>query len=165
MIAIKHILVASDFGDVAEAALTYGRTLAEQFSATLHVVHVVEDIALKTVTADGFVTLMPELQRGLEDAARKRLDAVLGRVPSRGQKPVARAVTSNATAEAIVTYAGEARVDLIVIGTHGSRGMSRLLLGSVAERVVRTAPCPVLTVHEPDRDFLRPDAPTTGATA
>ena len=165
MIAINNILVATDFSDVAEAALTYGRTLAEQFSATLHVVHVVEDIALKTVTADGFVTLMPELQRQLEEAARKRLDAALGGVPSRGPKPVARVVTSNATAEAIVTYAREARVDLTVIGTHGRGGMSRLPLGSVAERVVRTAPCPVLTVHQPERDFVRPDVPTTGATA
>jgi nucleotide-binding universal stress UspA family protein len=56
-------------------------------------------------------------------------------------------VTSNAPADAVAKYAKEARIDLIVIGTHGRSGMSRLLLGSVAERVVRTAPCPVLTVH------------------
>ena len=165
MIAIKNILAATDFSDVAEAALSYGRTLAEQFSATLHVVHVVEDIALRAVTADGFITVMPELQRELEEAARKQLDTALSRVPSRAPKPVARVVTSNTTAEAIVTYAREARVDLIVIGTHGRGGMSRLLLGSVAERVVRTAPCPVLTVHHPERDFIRPDAPTAGAAA
>jgi nucleotide-binding universal stress UspA family protein len=147
MISIKNVLVPTDFGEPAVAALTYGRTLAARFSATLHVVNVVEDLALKTITAEGFVSFMPDLQREIEEAARKRLDALL---TGQGPDPagiVSAVVTSNATADAIATYAKNAGVDVIVIGTHGRSGVSRLLLGSVAERVVRTAPCPVLTVH------------------
>jgi len=147
MITIKNVLVPTDFSEPAVAALAYGRTLAAQFSATLHVVNVVEDLALKTITAEGFVAFMPDLQRELEEAARKQLDAVVAGPPAAPAGIVSAVVTSNSTADAIVTYARNAAVDVIVIGTHGRSGVSRLLLGSVAERVVRTAPCPVLTVH------------------
>jgi nucleotide-binding universal stress UspA family protein len=147
MITIKTILVPTDFSEPAVAALNYGRTLAAQFGATLHVVHVVEDLMLKAITAEGFVTYMPDLQRQLEEAARKRLDAVIAGQAAGAARIVPTIITSNSAAEAIATFAKDARVDVIVIGTHGRSGVSRLLLGSVAERVVRTAPCPVLTVH------------------
>jgi nucleotide-binding universal stress UspA family protein len=66
--------------------------------------------------------------------------------------------TSNATAAAIVDYAKTLNADLIVMGTHGRGPVSHLFIGSVAERVVRTAPCPVLTVRHPEREFVAPDA-------
>ena len=66
--------------------------------------------------------------------------------------------TSNAPAAAIADYAKEERIDLIVMGTHGRGAIAHLLLGSVAERVVRSAPCPVLTVRSPEREFVVPDA-------
>jgi nucleotide-binding universal stress UspA family protein len=69
------------------------------------------------------------------------------------------------TANTIVNYDGEERIDLIVMGTHGRTGVSHLLMGSVAERVVRTAPCPVLTVRNPEREFIAPDALVGKATA
>ena len=162
MIALMNILVATDFSKPSDSALEYGRTLAGQFEAALHVVHIVDDIATKNITADGFLTIMPELQKELEDAARAQLHAMLAR-GSQGPQPRARVITSNTTARAIVEYAKEARIDLIVVGTQGRGGISRLLLGSVAERLVRTAPCPVLTVHSFDREFVRPDAPAAGA--
>ena len=65
--------------------------------------------------------------------------------------------TNNSAAAAIVDYAQRSSIDLIVLGTHGRSGMSQLLVGSVAERVVRTAPCPVLTVRQPEREFVIPD--------
>jgi nucleotide-binding universal stress UspA family protein len=74
-------------------------------------------------------------------------------------------LTSNVLAEAIVSHAASAGVDLIVIGTHGRKGVSRLLLGSVAERVVRAAPCPVLTVHHPEHEFVHPEPTQAVATA
>jgi nucleotide-binding universal stress UspA family protein len=67
-------------------------------------------------------------------------------------------LTAPGTAEAIVQYAKDHRIDLIVMGTHGRRALSHVLLGSVAERVVRTAPGPVLTVRHPEREFVVPDA-------
>ena len=64
----------------------------------------------------------------------------------------------------IVEYARKQKIDLIIMGTHGRSGVQHLLMGSVAERVVRTAPCPVLTVRTPERDFLAPDALVASAT-
>jgi nucleotide-binding universal stress UspA family protein len=157
MIAIRTILVATDFSETSETAVVYGQTLAGQFKATLHVVHVVENIALRNITAEGFLAVMPELQRELEEAAGQQLEEVLARLRTGGLSVQGRIITSSATAEAIVTYARDLGIDLIVIGTHGQGGMARLLLGSVAERVVRTAPCPVLTVHHPEREIMRPD--------
>ncbi len=163
MIAIKDILVATDFSDASNAALSYGRTLAEQFAARLLVVHVVEDIATMNLTVDSFVTLLPKLQKELEDAARTQLDAALARGQWRGPRPQTAVITSNARAAAIVDYAQNAGADLIVIGTRGRGGISRLLLGSVAERVIRTAPCPVLAVHHPGRELAQSETPPAGA--
>jgi nucleotide-binding universal stress UspA family protein len=67
-------------------------------------------------------------------------------------------ITSTSPSAAIVTYAHDASVDLIVMGTHGRGAIAQLLMGSVAERVVRIAPCPVLTVRHPEHDFVLPDA-------
>jgi nucleotide-binding universal stress UspA family protein len=162
MIAIKNILVATDFSEASNAALAYGRTLASHFGAALQVVHVVENIVLRNVTADGFVGVLPEVQLEVEAEARKQLDEEL----SGGEPPASGLVlTSNVLADAIVSHAASAGVDLIVIGTHGRKGVSRLLLGSVAERVVRAAPCPVLTVHHPEHEFVHPEPTQAVATA
>ena len=67
-------------------------------------------------------------------------------------------ITSNSPALAIVDYARQERINLIVTGTHGRGAVAHLLMGSVAERVVRTAPCPVLTVRHPEQEFVVPDA-------
>src|SRR5471032_3331936 len=77
MIRLTHILVATDFSEPAEVALAYGRALARTFSATLHVVHVVGDLANVAYGADGYVTALPELQRDIEDGARKQLAELL----------------------------------------------------------------------------------------
>ena len=162
MIAIKNILVATDFSEASDAALAYGRTLASHFGAALQVVHVVENIVLRHVTVDGFVGVLPEVQLEVEAEARKQLDEELSGVEPRASGLV---LTSNVLADAIVSHAATAGVDLIVIGTQGRKGVSRLLLGSVAERVVRAAPCPVLTVHHPEREFVHPEPTQTVATA
>ena len=73
--------------------------------------------------------------------------------------------TSDSPAAAIATYAKSADIDLIVLGTHGRSAVEQLLVGSVAERVVRTAPCPVLTVRHPEREFVLPDSAETVAHA
>jgi nucleotide-binding universal stress UspA family protein len=165
MIQMKNVLVATDFGEAADAALSYGRTLAGTFGATLHVIHVAENVMMRNAGIDGesYIMLLPDLQRDIEDAARKQLVELLidnDRPPIPTKTSV---LTSIAPAESIVEYAKANHIDLIVIGTHGRGGFARLFMGSVAERVVRTAPCPVLTVHHPEREFVVPD--TLVATA
>ena len=149
MIALKRILVATDFGPAAEAALTYGRALAKNFGATLTVMHVAENFFLRATIAD---------PHALKAAVARRLEE---RLTAEDRSALhARAVleTSDQPADAITTYAKQAEIDLIVMGTHGRHGISHLLVGSVAERVVRTASCPVLTVKHPEHEFVIPDA-------
>jgi nucleotide-binding universal stress UspA family protein len=158
MMTLKNILVATDFGEPSEAALIYGRALASNFGATLHVVHVVGHLSSAVYGAAGYIVSVPELQQEVEDAARKQLDDLLvdndtPPLPSR-----AVLITSNSPALAIVDYARQERINLIVTGTHGRGAVAHLLMGSVAERVVRTAPCPVLTVRHPEQEFVVPDA-------
>ena len=165
MIAIKNILVATDFGEVADAALCYGRELAVRYGATLHVLNVIENFYVTTFGAETYSTFVPEMQRELENAAHKRLDEML--IDSDGSGPRSRpaVMTSGSPAYAIVDYAHEYDVDLIVMGTHGRGALAQLVMGSVAERVVRIAPCPVLTVRHPEHEFVRPDALTVVARA
>jgi len=98
------------------------------------------------------------LQTEVENDARARIDALVTD-EDRTQlhaKPIV--ITSVSPAETIVNYAKEHPIDLVVMGTHGRKALAHLLMGSVAERVVRTAPCPVLTVRHPEHEFLVPDA-------
>jgi nucleotide-binding universal stress UspA family protein len=164
MILIKNVLVATDFSEPSDAALNYGRELARTFSATLRVLHVADIVTLQ-YGVELYSTLLPELQQEVEEAARKQLEGLIteeDRLALRA-KPVI--VTAVSKAAAIVGYASQHRMDLIVMGTHGRGAVSHLLMGSVAERVVRTATCPVLTVHHPEHEFVIPDALVTVARA
>lgn len=148
MIVLKNVLVATDFEAASEAALVYGRALARTFGASLHLIHVAENQFLRASTTDPAV-LNAAQQRSLaerltlEDCDRLDARAVLE--------------TSDSPSDAIVNYARTMSIDLIVMGTHGRSGMAQLLMGSVAEHVVRNAPCPVLTVRHPEHEFVVPD--------
>ena len=154
MIRLTQILVPTDFSDASTAAMDYGRALARTFGASLQLLHVVDNPFLRPMAADphSFKTAtVQHLFERLTDDDRAALHAV------------AVLETSDDPAEKIVTYAKAHDSDLIVMGTHGRGAMARLLAGSVAEKVVRTAPCPVLTVRHPEHEFVVPDA--AGATA
>ena len=156
MIALKSILVATDFGEASDAALAYGREMARAFGATLHVIHVADDLYVR-LGGEAYVSVLPELQKDVEDAARKRLDDLL---VDNDPKPIPvtkAVVTSSATSTCIVQYARDHDINLIIVGTHGRAAVAHLFMGSVAERVVRTAPCPVLTVRQHELDFVVPD--------
>jgi nucleotide-binding universal stress UspA family protein len=158
MIAIKDILVATDFGGASDSALSYGRELAGRFGATLHVLHIAQNFYVTTFGADTYAAIVPEMQEEIIASAKKRLaEAVLD---SDGSGPATKPVvmTSSSPAYAIVDYARDHGIDLIVMGTHGRGALAHLVMGSVAERVVRLAPCPVLTVRNPEHEFVRPDA-------
>jgi len=159
MIKIERILVATDFSEVADAALEYGRTLAEHFRASLLVVHVAGDLLTANLGVAGVIPDLSEVQKEGENAARRQLSERLSAHQHGKGSVQGEVLRGNAAAPALVDYAKAKEIDLIVIGTQGRSGVSRLLLGSVAEQVVRTAPCPVLTVHHPEREFLI-DGPT-----
>jgi nucleotide-binding universal stress UspA family protein len=105
------------------------------------------------------------LQADLDSEARARLDALVTDDDRRTLQARGVALTDQSPASAIVDYAAENAIDVIVMGTHGRGRVGRWLLGSVADRVVRTAPCPVLVVRHPEREFIVPDALQTVAHA
>ncbi|HUF46920.1 MAG TPA: universal stress protein [Vicinamibacterales bacterium] len=158
MIQLKHILVATDFSEPSGVALDYGRELSRAFGATLHVVHAVDLLAARLPMTQGHGYDVDHLQKEVEEAGRE----ALGRLVTdedRAKLHARPVVVSGLSAwDAILDYARDHVVDLIVIGTHGRSALSRLMMGSVAERIVRTSPCPVLTVRHPEHEFLRPDA-------
>jgi nucleotide-binding universal stress UspA family protein len=157
MILLKKILVATDFGEASDVALNYGRDLARTYGAKLHVLHVAENL-LARYRDDGSMVVLPQMQTDVENAARKRLEGLVTDEDRTMLQARPVVITALGTAEAIVEYAKAHTVDIIVMGTHGRRALAHLLMGSVAERVVRMAPCPVLTVRHPEHEFLAPDA-------
>jgi universal stress protein A len=157
MIVIKNLLVATDYSDVSNVALTYGRALASAFGATLHVVNVVENFL--TVTGlEGYITNAGGVSQNIAQAARQQLEAAITEDDRLTLRAKAVLLTSDKPGMAVVKYARDADIDLILIGTHGHGGIAHLLMGSVAERIVRLAPCPVLTVRHPEHEFVVPDA-------
>ena len=158
MILLKNILVATDFSEPSDAAVAYGCELARSFGARLTVFHAAEKFAARSFGSDGSVFIDPRRQHDLETVAHTQIDALISRENRVVLKPTTVVVTSNRAASAIVEFARRAGVDLIVMGTHGRGAVAHLLMGSVAEHVVRTAPCPVLTVRHPEREFVIPDA-------
>jgi universal stress protein A len=153
---ISKILVATDFSDDSNYALTYAIELAQRFSAELVVLHVDQPLAPVMVSElspgldMGAMNRIAEEQRLL---ALRELDKITDRLRERGLK--ARALLRvGAPFLEIVTQSEE--FDMIVIGSHGRTGLAHVLMGSVAERVVRKSHCPVLTVRHPDRKFKHP---------
>ena len=144
---ISRILVPVDFSPHAERAFSYATTLALRLGAKLSLLHVVEDpFVTGAWSAEIYVPNVPEL-------LDKVIKGAEGHLATLKESAAAAGVTADTTvitgrpAHAIVEHAKEGGFDLIVIGTHGRTGLSHALMGSVAERVVRRAPCPVLTMH------------------
>jgi universal stress protein A len=158
MIRIKKILVATDFGPASETALNYGRELARDSGAALILLHVTENLYATAATGYGYAYVSMEVQKEIETSAQERTDALLTDDDRRTLHAQAITVTLNPPATAIVQYARANDVDLIVVGTHGRGALAHAFMGSVAERVVRTAPCPVLTVRSLEHEFVFPDA-------
>lgn len=161
MVALKRILVATDFGEPSGVAMAYGRDLARSYNAELHVLHIVEDVMMRYSPEIGFA--LPQLQADLGKAAERDLNAMITDDDRKTLKVVPAVETSTNVAEGVTRYASANAIDLIIAGTHGRGAVKHLLMGSVAERIVRTAPCPVLTVRAHERDFIAPDAMVAAA--
>ncbi len=156
MVVLKNVLVATDFSEPSVVAMAYGRDLARSYGASLLGRHVVEDVLTRYGPELG--SLSPQVQADLEATARRDLETAITDDDRRTLTVMSVVETHTNIPGGIVDYARRNQIDLIVVGTHGRGAMKQLLMGSVAERVVRTAPCPVLAVRERERDFIHPDA-------
>lgn len=157
MIKISNVLVATDFSDASASALAYGREFARAFGARLHVLHVV-DSPVMWVGPEAIGVDIARLQAELEAGAENRLNGIVTSEDREQLKATPAIRTGRVPAFEIANYAKSERIDLILMGTHGRGLVKHLLMGSVAEKVVRIAPCPVLTVHHPEHEFIAPDA-------
>jgi nucleotide-binding universal stress UspA family protein len=155
MIELRRILLPTDFSDTADVALKYSRTLADVFNASLTLLHVIMDPFVHGWTGEGYVPDLPAFREELAIQSQDRLNKVL--TDAERQRFHAQFVVKfGEPFVEIVRYAKSEEIDLIVMGTHGRGAVAHMLMGSVAEKVVRKAPCPVLTVRHPQHEFVMP---------
>ncbi len=145
MVEIKTILFPVDFTEASSRVAGYAKALAQSFGAKLYVLFVVEDLSKFA----GFYvphTALEKMEKELFEGAQKKMNAFIedNLADLEGVEPI---IAVGDAAEKICETAKEKGADLIVIGTHGRKGLEKALFGSVAEKVVKTAPCPVLTVN------------------
>jgi nucleotide-binding universal stress UspA family protein len=140
----QHILVPVDFSEYAEQALEDAIGLASKLPAHLTLLHVIHMVPLGIV--DGGATLPQSYLQALEAEAQHRMEAYRQRVQAAGLEGAV-IMVHGVPFQSIVDTARDQNVDLIVIGTHGRTGLAHVFLGSVAEKVVRLAPCPVLVTR------------------
>ena len=156
MTRIKNILVPVDFSDASNQALRYACELADTFEASLHVLHAVENPYLP----GGYMEFYPppaEFFEQIEREARTQLETLLTREEQDRYGAILVQRTGRPAEEIVEYVRAQGHIDLIVMATHGRGGVARLMMGSVTERVVRGAPCPVLT--------LRPSGASTGQSS
>ncbi len=159
MPTFSKIVAATDFSEDSNLALTYAHELALKFSAEIVLLHVDQPLAPVMMTPElgpamdvGAMGRIAEEQRML---AQKELDKIAGKLREGGLKVKVQLKVGSPFLE-ILHAAQSENADLIVLGTHGRTGLAHVLMGSVAERVVQKAPCPVLTIRHPDRKFKHP---------
>ncbi|HUO05048.1 MAG TPA: universal stress protein [Candidatus Binataceae bacterium] len=159
MATISKILAATDFSEDSSLALQYAEEEARKFSAELIVLHVDQPLAPVIMTPElgpamdvGAMNRIAEEQRLM---AQRELDKIVRKLRDGGLKAKSMLKVGSPFLEILRTAQTEG-ADLIVLGTHGRTGLAHVLLGSVAERVVQKAHCPVLTIRHPDRKFKHP---------
>jgi nucleotide-binding universal stress UspA family protein len=151
MVNIQKIVCPSDFSTCAMQALKYAVELARQFRAEISLVHAYEDPAayVAPLPMSGYVGPGADLLLELRQTLETRLEHLREDVEKQGVT-VRAELLEGAPYRVVLDWADEWQADMIVIGTHGHTGLSHALLGSVTERVVRMASCPVLTIRTPD---------------
>lgn len=144
---IKSILFPTDFSEGSSQALQYAVDLTKKYGAKLYLVHVIYDIAKATGWYVPHVS-MDQMYKDIQEGARKELDK-FGSEELSGMKNLERIVVTGVPHEEIINSAKKNKIDMIIMGTHGRKGIDRILFGSTAAQIVRFAPCPVLTVRLP----------------
>jgi nucleotide-binding universal stress UspA family protein len=144
----KRILVPTDFSDASHLALNYAIDLARRYDASIELLHVIDEPSYVTAYPDSYFAGLPDLLKQVQQDAERQL-AETGQTCAAANVPFTTQVLAGRAAATIVQHATDKDSDIIVMGTHGRGGIEHLFLGSVAERVIRSASCPVLTVREP----------------
>jgi nucleotide-binding universal stress UspA family protein len=158
MTNIRTILYPTDFSKFSLAALPYAVDLALRYKAKLHCIHVLDTSS--EFLMEGYYapfelyTIMPIEQ--LQKTALERLEKFVNENISSGIRDVTKKLLSGKPFVEIIRYAKQENIDLIALGTHGHSAITSMLLGSVAEKVIRKAPCPVLSVRHPEHKFEAP---------
>jgi universal stress protein A len=152
-IQLQRILVPTDFSGPAKQALQYAIAMADRFGSDVHLLHVIEQPVIPFPEASTSWTLPSTDQREQIGVAQQRLIEQIDPKWA-ADHSATQVVKVGFAVDEIVKYAKEEDIDLIVLGTHGHTGFAHLLLGSVAEKVVRIATCPVLTVHPKGHQFV-----------
>ena len=142
----KTLLVATDFSEASEHAMEHAHALAHSLGARLHLLHVVPGPVPASAWSEHDAYDLAALSERLRTQAEQE---IAKRARSFGDVAVTTEVVIGSPAAAIAATAAKRGIDMIVMGTHGRSGFSHLVVGSVAERVVRSAPCPVLTIRQP----------------
>jgi nucleotide-binding universal stress UspA family protein len=149
----NKILCPVDFSEFTDQILDYAVTIAKRFDSELHLIHVIPNLNYFT-PYESFLT--PEnlvaIERNIEGEVEKDFDKITKKI----DLPFKRIIKTGVTFVEIIDYIKEHGVDLVVMGTHGRSGIEHILIGSVAEKVVRKSPCPVLTVRPKDKAFKMP---------
>lgn len=152
-ISIRRLLFPTDFSEPSKVAQQYAMALAHQFDAELHLLHVVSPVMPYTDISTGWAMPQFETQQQLEAAERTLMETVIDEKWS-SEHRVIRSTVFGIPVDQILSYAKNQEIDLIVLGTHGFSGLTHALIGSVAEKLVRLAHCPVLTVHPDGHQFV-----------
>ena len=148
---IKRVLVPVDFSDYSKNALTYAINFAKHFNAELHLINVVEPVIYPPDFSMGQIAI-PSVDLEMDKRAKEELENL-------SKKQIPSGITTKIVVKTgkpfieIIETAAEIDADLIIIATHGHSGVEHILFGSTAEKVVRKAPCPVLTLREPVKGF------------
>lgn len=152
-IDLNRILVPIDFSEHSKRALKYAIPFAQQFIASIDLIYVVEPTIYPADFSFGQAGF-PNVEEELRAAGSNELDTLIKKEIA-GRVPAKKVIRTGKPFYEIIQYAREAKMDLIIIATHGHTGMEQILFGSTAEKVVRKAPCPVLVVRTGEREFIK----------
>jgi nucleotide-binding universal stress UspA family protein len=149
----KKIVCPIDFSEYSSEIVAYAVSIAKKFDAELHLFHVIPNLNYFT-PYESFLT--PENLVAIEKNIGTEVDRDFGKIMEKIDIPVKKIIKTGVTFVEIIDYVKTEGIDLIVMGTHGRSGIEHILIGSVAEKVVRKAPCPVLTIRPKNKPFQMP---------